>query len=188
MAAGICHSFASDGRCVSLLKILQSNECIYDCRYCLNRSSNDRVRMTSAPEEVCRLVIEFYRRNYIEGLFSKFRCGKESFLYDGTHVPDTVYVRNQYHFNGYIHVKAIPGAPEELLESIGYLADRVSINLELPTPGRTEDLAPHKTQKTILKPMEQIRSGIADHRLSIGKDPMMGTLRRQPQSKAHDLR
>ena len=173
VAAGICHSFASDGRCVSLLKILQSNECIYDCRYCLNRSSNDRVRTTFTPEEVCRLVIEFYRRNYIEGLFLSSGVVKSPSYTMELMCRTLSMLRNQYHFNGYIHVKAIPGAPEELLESIGYLADRVSINLELPTPEGLKDLAPHKTQKTILKPMEQIRSGIADHRLSIGKDPMM---------------
>ena len=173
VAAGICHSFASDGRCVSLLKILQSNECIYDCRYCLNRSSNDRVRTTFTPEEVCRLVIEFYRRNYIEGLFLSSGVVKSPSYTMELMCRTLSMLRNQYHFNGYTHVKAIPGAPEELLESIGYLADRVSINLELPTPEGLKDLAPHKTQKTILKPMEQIRSGIADHRLSIGKDPMM---------------
>ncbi|WP_230398712.1 putative DNA modification/repair radical SAM protein [Novisyntrophococcus fermenticellae] len=172
-AAGICHSFASDGRCISLLKILQSNACVYDCKYCLNRSSNDRVRATFKPEEVCQLVIEFYRRNYIEGLFlSSGVCKNPSYTMELMY--RTIYLlRYQYHFNGYIHVKAIPNAPEELLEQMGYLVDRMSINLELPTAEGLKKLAPHKTQTAILKPMGQIQHRIADYRLSIGKDSRM---------------
>lgn len=172
-ADGICHSFAADGRCVSLLKILQSNECVYDCKYCLNRASNDRVRATFTPEEICRLVIEFYRRNYIEGLFLSSGVCKNP-----TYTMELMYrsiylLRNQYKFNGYIHVKAIPGAPQELIEKIGYLADRMSINLELPTAEGLRELAPHKTQSAILKPMGLVQNHIAEHRLAVGKDARM---------------
>lgn len=172
-ADGICHSFAADGRCVSLLKILQSNECVYDCKYCLNRASNDRVRTTFTPEEICRLVIEFYRRNYIEGLFLSSGVCKNP-----TYTMELMYrsiylLRNQYSFNGYIHVKAIPNAPQELIEKIGYLTDRMSINLELPTAEGLRELAPHKTQASILKPMGLVQHHIAEHRLSIGKDAHM---------------
>jgi len=172
-AAGICHSFASDGRCISLLKILQSNECVYDCKYCLNRSSNDRLRATFTPEEVCRLTIEFYRRNYIEGLFLSSGVCKNP-----THTMELMYLsiqmlRTEYHFNGYIHVKAIPGASNELIEKTGYLADRMSVNLELPTTEGLKELAPNKTHSSILKPIEQIQSGIMDYRLAVGKKSKM---------------
>lgn len=172
-ADGICHSFAADGRCVSLLKVLLSNECVYDCKYCLNRASNDRVRTTFTPEELCQLVIEFYRRNYIEGLFLSSGVVKNP-----TYTMELMYrsiylLRNQYHFNGYIHVKAIPNAPQELIEKMGYLVDRMSINLELPTAEGLHDLAPHKTQSSILKPMALVQNGIAEHRLSVGKDALM---------------
>lgn len=173
VSAGICHSFAADGRCVSLLKILQSNECVYDCKYCLNRSSNDRVRTTFTPEEICQLVIEFYRQNYIEGLFLSSGVVKSP-----TYTMELMYrsiylLRTQYQFNGYIHVKAIPHAPQELLEKMGYLVDRMSINLELPTPEGLQELAPHKTQSSILRPMAQVQKGIVEHRLSVGKDALM---------------
>lgn len=130
--AGICHSFAADGRCISLLKILFTNQCIYDCKYCVNRCSNDVVRTAFTPDEVCRLTIEFYRRNYIEGLFLS-----SGILYNANHTMEQIYetlykLRNQWCFNGYIHVKAIPGADAELVERTGFLADRMSINLELP--------------------------------------------------------
>ena len=172
-ADGICHSFSADGRCVSLLKILMSNECVYDCKYCLNRASNDRMRTTFTPDEVCQLVIEFYRRNYIEGLFLSSGIVKNP-----TYTMELMYraiylLRNQYHFNGYIHVKSIPNAPQELIEKMGYLVDRMSINLELPTEDGLRNLAPHKTQSSILKPMSFIQRGIAEHRLSVGKDALM---------------
>lgn len=172
-AAGICHSFASDGRCISLLKILQSNECVYDCKYCLNRASNDRIRATFTPEEICTLVIEFYRRNYIEGLFlSSGVCKNPTYTMELMY--RTIYLlRTRWHFNGYIHVKAIPNAPQELLEQLGYLADRMSINLELPTAEGLKELAPHKTHSSILKPMGQIQKRIADYRLAVGKESKM---------------
>ena len=128
-AAGICHSFAGDGRCISLLKILLSNDCIYNCRYCQSRADNDCRRATFTPDEICQLVIEFYRRNYIEGLFLSSGVYKNP-----THTMELMYqtlflLRTRYHFNGYIHVKAIPYYPDDQLEQVGYLADRMSVNL-----------------------------------------------------------
>lgn len=170
VSAGVCHSFASDGRCISLLKILMTNECIFDCKYCCNRSSNDVPRATFTPEEICTLVIEFYRRNYIEGLFLSSGIIKSPAytmeqMYQAVHL-----LRTRYHFNGYIHVKAIPGAPPELITEMGYLADRMSVNLELPTTNALHELAPHKNPKKLVQPIQQIRDGIASHRLAIGKD------------------
>ncbi|MDY3250989.1 MAG: putative DNA modification/repair radical SAM protein [Candidatus Choladocola sp.] len=156
-AAGICHSFSADGRCISLLKILFTNECVFDCKYCVNRSSNDVVRTSFTPEEVCRLTMEFYRRNYIEGLFLSSGILKSP-SYTMELLYQTLYkLRNEYHFEGYIHVKAIPGAPQELIERTGFLADRMSINLELPTSESLRRLAPHKTRKKILEPMRQVQ-------------------------------
>lgn len=172
-AAGICHSFASDGRCISLLKILLSNECIYDCKYCLNRRSNDHPRATFTPEEVCRLTVEFYKRNYIEGLFLS-----SGIVRNPTYTMEQMYqaislLRNQYHFRGYIHVKAIPGAAPELIEQMGYVADRMSVNMELPTKESLQKLAPGKSHAAILSPIRQIQRGIGDYRLSIGKSQQM---------------
>jgi len=160
VAAGICHSFSSDGRCISLLKILLTNECIYDCKYCLNRCSNDVPRATFTPEEVCTLTMEFYRRNYIEGLFLS-----SGILQSPTFTMELIYrtlwlLRNKYGFNGYIHVKAIPGADAELIRRTGFLADRMSVNLELPTAEGLRVLAPNKHRKNILTPMRQIQNGI----------------------------
>lgn len=161
LAAGICHSFAADGRCISLLKILFTNQCIYDCRYCINRRSNDTVRTAFTPEEVCRLTIEFYRRNYIEGLFLSSGI-LQSADFTMELLYQTLYrLRNEYRFNGYIHVKAIPGASPELIEQTGFLADRMSINLELPTAEGLKKLAPGKTREKILAPMRQVQRGIA---------------------------
>ena len=158
---GICHSFASDGRCISLLKILFTNQCIYDCHYCANRRSNDTVRASFTPEEVCRLTMEFYRRNYIEGLFLS-----SGVLDTPDHTMELLYqtlyrLRRVHRFNGYIHVKAIPGADPELIERVGFLADRMSVNLELPTADGLARLAPGKTRDKILRPMRQIQTGIA---------------------------
>lgn len=172
-AAGICHSFASDGRCISLLKILQSNECIYDCKYCLNRASNDKVRATFTPEELCTLTVEFYKRNYIEGLFlSSGVCRNPTYTMELMY-RTLLLLRTTYHFNGYVHVKAIPGASQELILQTGYLADRMSVNMELPTQESLRELAPNKTFSGILKPMEQIQTGIAGYRMQLGKDPRM---------------
>lgn len=173
VSAGICHSFASDGRCISLLKILFTNECIFDCKYCLNRSSNDQPRAAFTPEEICTLVTEFYRRNYIEGLFLSSGIIKSP-AYTMEQIYQSIYLlRTKYKFNGYIHVKAIPGAPEELITRLGYLADRMSVNIELPTTESLTKLAPHKKPETLVKPLRQIQDGIIGHRLAIGKDPQM---------------
>ncbi|MBQ7925675.1 MAG: putative DNA modification/repair radical SAM protein, partial [Lachnospiraceae bacterium] len=162
--AGICHSFAADGRCISLLKILLTNECIYDCKYCQNRCSNDVPRATFTPEEVCTLTMEFYRRNYIEGLFLS-----SGVLQSPGFTMELIYrtiwlLRNKYHFNGYVHVKAIPGADGELIRKVGFLVDRMSINLELPTAEGLRELAPNKHRKTILGPMRQIQNGIQSNK------------------------
>lgn len=159
--AGICHSFSGDGRCISLLKILFTNECIYDCKYCVNRCSNDVPRVSFTPDEVCRLTIEFYRRNYIEGLFLS-----SGILYSPDYTMELLYqtlykLRKEYNFQGYIHVKAIPGANQELVRMTGFLADRMSINLELPTAEGLKKLAPNKHRKNILTPMRLIQNGIA---------------------------
>ena len=156
--AGICHSFSADGRCISLLKILLTNECVYDCKYCINRCSNDVPRATFTPEEVCQLTIEFYRRNYIEGLFLS-----SGVLQNPNYTMELLYqtlclLRTKYRFEGYIHVKAIPGASPVLIEKTGYLADRMSVNLELPTAEGLKKLAPHKSRRTILAPMRQIQT------------------------------
>lgn len=157
LAAGICHSFSADGRCISLLKILFTNECIFDCKYCINRSSNDVERASFTPDEVCTLTMEFYRRNYIEGLFLSSGILKNP-AYTMELLYQTLYkLRNECHFEGYIHVKAIPGAPQELIAKTGFLADRMSVNLELPTAESLRKLAPHKTRKRILAPMRQVQ-------------------------------
>ena len=160
LASGICHSFSADGRCISLLKILLTNECIYDCKYCINRRSNDVPRATFTPEEICDLTIGFYRRNYIEGLFlSSGIVGSPDVTMELLY--RTLYLlRNHYHFRGYIHVKAIPGADPRLIEKTGLLTDRMSINLELPTAEGLRMLAPNKHRRNILTPMRQIQSGI----------------------------
>lgn len=170
---GICHSFAADGRCISLLKILMTNHCVYDCKYCINRASNDVERATFTPEEICELTVEFYKRNYIEGLFLS-----SGVLHNPTYTMERMceileLLRNKYRFNGYIHVKTIPGAPDELLAKAGYLADRMSVNMELPTKESLEKLAPNKSFKTIIEPMKKVSDTIATHRLAIGKDARM---------------
>lgn len=164
VADGICHSFSADGRCISLLKILLTNECIYDCKYCLNRKSNDVVRATFTPEEICELTMQFYRRNYIEGLFLSSGI-IQSPDYTMEQIYRAVYLlRRQYRFNGYIHVKAIPGADSRLIQLTGYLADRMSVNLELPTAEGLKHLAPNKHRKNILTPMRQIQNGISENK------------------------
>lgn len=167
-AGGICHSFSADGRCISLLKILFTNQCIYDCKYCINRKSNDVPRAAFTPDEVCELTMNFYKRNYIEGLFLS-----SGILHSPDYTMELIYqtlykLRYQYHFQGYIHVKGIPGADPLLIQKTGYLADRMSINLELPTAEGLRKLAPNKHRKNILAPMRQIQLGIQQ-----GKDELM---------------
>lgn len=166
-AAGICHSFSADGRCISLLKILFTNECIFDCKYCINRASNDVVRTSFTPEEICTLTMEFYRRNYIEGLFLS-----SGVLKSPNYTMELIYaaiyqLRHIYHFQGYIHVKAIPGTDEELIRRIGFLADRMSVNLELPTAEGLRLLAPHKTRKNILMPMRFVQKTASENRQEV---------------------
>lgn len=160
ISAGICHSFSADGRCISLLKILLSNECIYDCKYCLNRRSNDVPRATFTPDEICELTMNFYRRNYIEGLFlSSGIVGNPDMTMEL--IYQTIRkLREVYRFRGYIHVKGIPGADPLLIQKTGFLTDRMSVNLELPTADGLKKLAPNKHRKNILTPMRQIQQGI----------------------------
>lgn len=165
--SGICHSFSADGRCISLLKILFTNECIYDCKYCVNRSSNDVVRTSFTPDEVCTLTIEFYRRNYIEGLFLSSGILKSP-DYTMELIYATLYkLRHVYNFQGYIHVKAIPGADQRLIRLTGFLADRMSVNIELPTAEGLRRLAPHKSRKNILTPMRLVQKEREENRQEI---------------------
>ncbi|WP_235828984.1 putative DNA modification/repair radical SAM protein [Anaerosacchariphilus polymeriproducens] len=164
VSSGICHSFSADGRCISLLKILFTNECIYDCKYCLNRVSNDVKRASFTPDEVCELTMNFYKRNYIEGLFLSSGILKSP-DYTMELIYETIFkLRTVHHFQGYIHVKAIPGAEKTLVAKTGFLADRMSVNLELPTAEGLKQLAPNKNRKTILKPMRLIQNGITSNK------------------------
>ncbi len=167
--AGCCHTFSADGRCVTLLKVLMTNCCVYDCKYCVNRCSNDTRRAVFSPEELADLTIQFYRRNYIEGLF----------LSSGVLVsPDytterMIYclelLRNQYRFNGYIHAKAIPGTAPELVTRLGLLADRLSVNIELPSEQGLTVLAPNKTKKAIFRPMGLIKNTLLENKEELVK-------------------
>lgn len=159
VVGGICHCFGADGRCISLLKILHTNECVYDCKYCINRYSNDVPRATFTPEEIAELTISFYRRNYIEGLFLSSGI-KNNPNYTMEQMYQAIYLlRTKYKFNGYIHVKTIPGADSLLVEKLGWIVDRMSVNLELPTAEGLRTLAPQKNRKKILTPMKQIQIG-----------------------------
>ena len=162
-ACGICHSFASDGRCISLLKVLMSNACAYDCAYCLNRRTNETARAAFRPRELAVLTVSFYRRNYIEGLFlSSAVVGTPDYTCEL--MLETLHIlRREYRFGGYIHVKAIPGADEALIRALGLLADRMSVNIELPSNESLTRLAPQKTKESILAPMTRIRDGIREN-------------------------
>ena len=157
---GICHGFAADGRCISLLKILLTNICVYDCQYCVNRRSNDVPRAAFTPREVAELTINFYRRNYIEGLFLSSAVIKNPNYTMELIIEVLLLVRHEYNFNGYIHIKAIPGADRELIERAGYLADRMSVNIELPSEESLVRFAPDKKRESILAPMAQLKTGI----------------------------
>jgi putative DNA modification/repair radical SAM protein len=162
--SGVCHSWTADGRCVSLLKILMTNDCVYDCAYCVNRRTNDAPRAALTPDEIAGLAFEFYKRNYIEGLF----------LSSGITVsPDRTMelmleavrkLRENYHFNGYVHMKVIPGADQRLIDQAGLWADRVSVNIELPSDKSLRLLAPGKTKDTVLRPMNRLALQIAAHK------------------------
>jgi len=158
-ACGICHSFAADGRCISLLKVLQSNACAYDCEYCANRCSRDTRRATFTPRELADLTVGFYRRNYIEGLFlSSAVVGSPDHTCEQM-IKTLEILRHEYHFSGYIHVKAIPGADPVLINRLGLLAERMSVNIELPSRNSLGLLAPQKSAESILRPMGQIAEG-----------------------------
>lgn len=157
---GCCHSFSADGRCISLLKILMTNHCIYDCKYCVNRRSNDIPRATLSPQELAELTIQFYRRNYIEGLFLSSGVIKNPDYTMERLIATVQALRNEHNFWGYIHAKTIPGASPELVQRLGLVADRLSVNIELPSEKSLTQLAPHKTMQAILRPMAQIRDGV----------------------------
>lgn len=159
--AGCCHTFSADGRCVTLLKVLLTNRCVYDCKYCVNRRSNDTRRAAFTPEELAELTIGFYRRNYIEGLFLSSGVLRSPDYTTELMIKALRILRETYRFNGYIHAKAIPGTSPELVERLGFLADRLSVNIELPSESGLKSLAPDKTKGAILAPMKQIQTRAA---------------------------
>ena len=155
--AGCCHSFSADGRCITLLKVLMTNSCVYDCRYCVNRRSNDTRRAAFTPKELAELTIQFYRRNYIEGLFLSSGVLRSPDYTTEQIIESLRILREDYGFNGYIHAKAIPGTSPELVYRLGLLADRLSVNIELPSEQGLRSLAPDKSRSAILRPMGLIR-------------------------------
>jgi len=163
-SCGICHTFAADGRCISLLKVLMTNACVYDCKYCVNRRSNDVVRAAFSPRELAELTIAFYRRNYIEGLFLSSGVMRNADYTCEQMLEVLLILRNEFNFRGYIHIKAIPGADSRLISRLACLADRISVNIELPSRESLARLAPQKTKESILKPMALISGGIAESR------------------------
>ena len=157
---GICHSFAEDGRCISLLKIMLTNNCMYDCAYCINRRSNDLPRATLSVTELVNLTIEFYRRNYIEGLFLSSGVVRNPDYTMERLVRAIKDLRLVHHFNGYIHMKSIPGASQELVNEAGLYADRLSVNIEIPNEASLRTLAPEKDFKSVFAPMRYIQQGV----------------------------
>ena len=156
--AGCCHSFSADGRCISLLKVLMTNYCVYDCKYCINRRSNDTRRTAFTPRELAELTIQFYRRNYIEGLFLSSGVLRDPDYTTLRMIETLRLLRREFAFNGYIHAKAIPGTSPELVQQLGYLADRLSVNIELPSQKGLAALAPDKSKAAILAPMRLIEA------------------------------
>ncbi|WBW49590.1 putative DNA modification/repair radical SAM protein [Peptoniphilus equinus] len=154
--SGICHSWSEDGRCISLLKILYTNHCIYDCEYCINRRSHDTPRAAFTPREVAELTVNFYKRNYIEGLFLSSGVLRNPDYTMEQLIEVARLLREEYRFNGYIHMKAIPGCSEALTYRLGHLIDRMSVNIELPTRRSLALLAPDKKYSDILRPMSQV--------------------------------
>ena len=163
-AAGICHSFSADGRCITLLKVLFTNVCVFDCAYCASRCSNDVPHASFRPRELADLTMEFYRRNYIEGLFLSSGVLKSPDYTTERIIECLRILREEYGFRGYIHAKAVPGTSSDLLAALGLLADRISVNMELPSSESLELLCPNKTRDSIVAPMRQIREGIAEDR------------------------
>ncbi len=166
---GICHSFASDGRCISLLKILLTNCCIFDCKYCLNRKSNNIKRAIFAPEEICEITINFYKRNYIEGLFLSSGIIKSPDYTMEKIIETITLLRKKYHFNGYIHAKAIPGCSDYLLKKLGLLVDRLSVNIELPSKSSLKLLAPNKDSDKISHIMENVKNNQSSNFVPAGQ-------------------
>ncbi len=162
-ACGICHSFSADGRCISLLKVLQTNICAYDCKYCVNRLSNDTPRAVFTPQELAELTMNFYRRNYIEGLFLSSGVLKNPDYTCEQMIETLRILREEYRFSGYIHAKAIPGADSLLLARLGMLADRMSVNIELPSQNSLQLLAPDKSKHSIFTPMGYIQNRIQEN-------------------------
>ena len=167
--AGCCHSFSADGRCVTLLKVLMTNCCVYDCKYCVNRRSNDTRRAAFTPRELAELTIGFYRRNYIEGLFLSSGVLRNADYTTEQIIRALRILRQEYGFNGYIHAKAIPGTSPELVQQLGLLADRMSVNIELPSQQGLQTLAPDKTREAILRPMGLIRDKVSESRQELVK-------------------
>ena len=156
--AGCCHSFSADWRCISLLKVLMTNYCVYDCKYCINRRSNETRRTAFTPRELAELTIQFYRRNYIEGLFLSSGVLRDPDYTTLRMIESLRLLRREFAFNGYIHAKAIPGTSPELVQQLGYLADRLSVNIELPSQKGLAALAPDKSKAAILAPMRLIEA------------------------------
>lgn len=171
--SGICHSFSADGRCISLLKILLTNSCIYDCKYCINRKSNNVKRAIFTSEEVANLTINFYKRNYIEGLFLSSAVIKDPNYTMELIINAISLLRNKYHFNGYIHAKTIPGCSETLIKKLGLLVDRMSINKELPTDSSLKLLAPIKEKNKIYSAMNYINKNKNSHFTPAGQSTQM---------------
>lgn len=163
-ASGICHTYTEDGRCVSLLKILLTNHCIYDCIYCVSRKSNDIKRAAFTVEEVVDLTISFYRRNYIEGLFLSSGIFKDADTTMERLVRVAKKLRTEHNFNGYIHLKSIPGASDDLMNEAALYADRLSVNLEIPTESGLKLLAPDKNREDMLQPMRIVQKGIQQYK------------------------
>lgn len=162
LAAGICHSFSADGRCITLLKVLMTNVCVYDCAYCINRASNETPRAAFKPRELADLTIAFYRRNYTEGLFLSSGVIRNPDYTTELMISTLSILRFEYGFRGYIHAKAVPGTSPELINALGHLADRMSVNMELPSQASLRLLAPDKSKQNILAPMRQIKQSIAE--------------------------
>lgn len=161
---GICHSFADDGRCISLLKVMLTNYCMYDCAYCINRRSNDIRRATLSVHELVEIVMEFYRRNYIEGLFLSSGVVRNPDYTMERLVAIARDLRTIHHFNGYIHLKSIPGASRELVDQAGLYADRMSVNIEIPKEESLKLLAPEKDHKSVYAPMQFIQQGVLERK------------------------
>ena len=160
---GICHSFADDGRCIALLKVMLTNYCMYDCAYCINRRSNDIKRATMSVSEVVEVTMEFYRRNYIEGLFLSSGVVRNPDYTMERLARVAQDLRTVHRFNGYIHLKSIPGASRELVNQAGLYADRMSVNIEIPNEGSLKYLAPEKDFKSVYEPMGYIRQGVLEN-------------------------